>query len=101
VGLQGLLQTPAGDFVPARDKHCAKFKDPIRGRRATAGTLQTSVTFRTQDLRKGVSLVFARLDASPNVEQNLIGGRANVRGESQESSLPKMRRNDVIADHRT
>jgi hypothetical protein len=33
-------------------------------RRATAAAFLTSVTFRTQDLRKTVSLIFARLDAS-------------------------------------
>ena len=34
-------------------------KQPVRGRCATPDTLQTSVTFRTQDLRKAVPLIYS------------------------------------------
>ena len=43
----------------ARDQHSAKFisNEFVCGRRATSVTLQTSVTLRTQDLRKAAPLI--------------------------------------------
>jgi hypothetical protein len=54
------LQTSTGDFVPARDEHCANFMFNRNGfiiAAPSSVTFPTSVTFRTQDLRKAVSLV--------------------------------------------
>jgi hypothetical protein len=71
----------------------------VCGRRATSVTFLTSVTFRTQDLRKAVSLIFL---PSTHHKRRATSDRGmrNARREFKESSLPKMRRNDVIAGHR-
>lgn len=62
-------------------------------------TEHTSVTFRTNDLRKAIPMV--RASTSDNVEQSLrLKGIRNVRRPYQEPSMPKMRSNDVLADHR-
>jgi len=87
----GSLQTSGGDLVPARDKHCASF---IFKKKPFAIAAQTSVTFRTQDLRKAPPMV--RMLHAANLERDdLIRGMRNIRGEYQVSSLLKMRRSDV------
>src|ERR1700722_11550812 len=71
----------------------------VCGRCATSVTLQTSVTLRTQDLRKAAPLIsFASTHHKRRAKPNR--GKRNVGGEYQESSLLKVRGNDVIADHR-
>jgi hypothetical protein len=65
-------------------------KSPFASSAQTSITFQTSVTFRTSDLRK----------ARPMVPLP-VGGIRSVRGRYQgQSSLPKMRGDDGIADHR-
>jgi hypothetical protein len=58
-GVTEPLQTSTGDLVPLRDQHCANFifQRFVCGRCATSVTLQTSVTLRTQDLRKSIPLI--------------------------------------------
>jgi hypothetical protein len=85
----------------ARDQHSAKFisNEFVCGRRATSVTLQTSVTLRTQDLRKAAPLIsFASTHHKRRARPNR--GMRNVGGEYQDSSLLKVRGTDVIADHR-
>src|SRR3984957_14534812 len=75
------------------------FKELVCGSCATSVTFQTSVTLRTQDLRKAVPLIsFASTHHKRRAKPNR--GKRNVGGEYQESSLLKVRGNDVIADHR-
>jgi hypothetical protein len=89
--IHGHSKSRACDSVPTGGEHCANFMfQKIRAwlLRGCSLLFQTSVTFRTRDLRKARPMV------------NLpIGGIRNVRERYQESSLPKMRGYDGIEDH--
>ena len=100
-GVTEPLQTSTGDLVPLRDQHCANFIFqrtrvwPLRNIRHLPNIRHAPNTgFAQSSSIDFVASTHHKLRAKPN------RGKRNVGDEYQESSLLKVRGNDVIAVHR-